>query len=69
MCAGGALSLEALRTECQADKENVVLAGHQGAVDALISAALAVQASPSALPVPPTCVSERPVPRTVHTWQ
>ena len=28
-----------------------MLAGHQGAVDALISAALAVQASPSALPV------------------
>ena len=32
-------SAAALRTECQADKENVVLAGHQGAVDALISAA------------------------------
>merc|ERR1719261_2298843 len=35
-------SAAALRTECQADKENVVLAGHQGAVDALISATLAV---------------------------
>ena len=45
------LAAAALRSECQADKANVILAGHQGAVDTLISSALAVMQSPSALPV------------------
>ena len=45
------LSAAAIRSECQSDKANVVLAGHQGAVDALISSALAVMQSPSALAV------------------
>lgn len=45
------MSAAAIRSECQSDKANVILAGHQGAVDALISSALAVMQSPSALPV------------------
>merc|ERR1719446_1714139 len=46
-----AQSAAALRGETQGQPENVVLAGHQGAVDALISSALSMMQSPSALPV------------------
>jgi len=44
-------SAATLRSECKSKSENVVLAGHQGAVDALISSALAMMQSPSALAV------------------
>jgi len=47
----------ALRTECQRDKTQLALIVHNGAVDALISSALALIGSPSALPPVLECLA------------